>query len=1122
MQAFLKLTGLVFMCAALVFTPGCSKERKQRNHLAKAESLIAKEQFQRAEIELINAIRIPPENATAYHRLGVVYQAQGRWLDAYRCFRQADRLTPGNPDYQVALGNIEIHLGMHPLARSNVFHRALVALKQAPTNTEAMLLLSQSVYTTNSANEALNILGASPAGIRESAAYHTARGNTLLRLVRLGEALQEFQTALKIDTNLVAAYEGAAEFELMRGNANAAGSAYRRASELAPHRSRSRLSFANFVIRLGATNSVHLARPAIEETSSKAPDFVPAWLTLARLNRLERKYTEAAANLQKALAIEPNHQEALLLRATLHLDQGNLTNALAQLQKAASAYPKDPEVLLALARIQLQADQISDASATVARVLSIQTNNIAGLLLHAQITARSGNDAQALPALLSVTSLAPKLAEPRFLLASVYARQGQAQKAMEQWSFIRSNLPATRPVLLSLATNQAQSGFTNDAAATFLEVAELEPTNAAVQISVAQQLIYCGRLSDSRRLLQRLLDTTTNSLMAQSALADIDVFEKKWDSAKQRLNAELQKTAEPGLWVQLGQTHIQHANNLFAESPEWKRFRASPSTVAKPSITNVAPALVQLRAAETALRKGLELNPELKKAAVLLKNLYEATGRTEESMELVNDLLADENTAAGQEAKALLFERRKQYKEAAAAYEAALKLDPNLYVSLNNLAAIYTEYLPNRDQALSLAERAYKLAPAMPHIQDTLGWLLVLRGDYRRGRDLLLQATQNNRGEPDVLFHLGAAHYFLGAEESAVNNLTAALDAAKNPNKQFSKKAEAARYLEILKFDPAKAGPQVRAVLEQCWADNPRDIVAMSRLAALDEQANAPEAALQKYEKAIAQNPDYWPALFGAARLHLNHEGDHKKALDLATRARTLNPSDPAIAHLLGVLAFKTGDHRGAETLLSEAANSPALAGNPQVSYDLAWAAYSMGRIEAAERAMALAAQDQAFDKQRQAQAFLAAAGAVSDRTRAAQFVPEARKLVADNPAHLPALMVIALASEAKPAPKEAAESYSAILVKYPRFAPAARNLAILSLLDLQDPRNALALANKAREGYPEDASLAAVAEIARHRLKQRVDVTALERAINRGLPQGLEQEANRVIKELRQPPRKS
>jgi putative PEP-CTERM system TPR-repeat lipoprotein len=98
---------------------------------------------------------------------------------------------------------------------------------------------------------------------------------------------------------------------------------------------------------------------------------------------------------------------------------------------------------------------------------------------------------------------------------------------------------------------------------------------------------------------------------------------------------------------------------------------------------------------------------------------------------------------------------KRQFKPAIAALQAALKTNPSNPAALNNLAWAYQE--ENDARALPMAEQAYKLAGDNPAIMDTLGWILVQRGETARGIELLRKAVSAAPKASDVRFHLAAA-----------------------------------------------------------------------------------------------------------------------------------------------------------------------------------------------------------------------------------------------------------------------------------------------------------------------------------------------------------------------------
>jgi predicted Zn-dependent protease len=74
----------------------------------------------------------------------------------------------------------------------------------------------------------------------------------------------------------------------------------------------------------------------------------------------------------------------------------------------------------------------------------------------------------------------------------------------------------------------------------------------------------------------------------------------------------------------------------------------------------------------------------------------------------------------------------------------------------------------NKDpKALELAEKAYKLAPDQANIIDTLGSLLVDKGDLDRGVELLRKAYSLAPNNPMIQFNLANALVKIGKDAEA-------------------------------------------------------------------------------------------------------------------------------------------------------------------------------------------------------------------------------------------------------------------------------------------------------------------------------------------------------------------
>jgi tetratricopeptide (TPR) repeat protein len=125
---------------------------------------------------------------------------------------------------------------------------------------------------------------------------------------------------------------------------------------------------------------------------------------------------------------------------------------------------------------------------------------------------------------------------------------------------------------------------------------------------------------------------------------------------------------------------------------------------------------------------------------------------------------------------------------------AIIRKNPGHAGSRNDLAWLLAESGGNLDTALSLAEDARRLDPS-PDILDTLGWVLVKRGEGAAAVSILEKAHEKQPDSPSVRYHLGTALAMAGDADRAREMLKSALDA-----EGFDEADEARR--ELAKLEP--------------------------------------------------------------------------------------------------------------------------------------------------------------------------------------------------------------------------------------------------------------------------------------------------------------------------------
>jgi len=117
----------------------------------------------------------------------------------------------------------------------------------------------------------------------------------------------------------------------------------------------------------------------------------------------------------------------------------------------------------------------------------------------------------------------------------------------------------------------------------------------------------------------------------------------------------------------------------------------------------------------------------------------------------------------------LVYEALGRPQEATAAFEAALKLNPQGLELLNDYSYVLAQRGEELDRALEMAELINDLRPDYPAYQDTYGWVYYKMKDYNKAKRWIGEALQNGGDDhPLVLEHYGDVLFQLDDQEGAL------------------------------------------------------------------------------------------------------------------------------------------------------------------------------------------------------------------------------------------------------------------------------------------------------------------------------------------------------------------
>jgi putative PEP-CTERM system TPR-repeat lipoprotein len=592
---------------------------------------------------------------------------------------------------------------------------------------------------------------------------------------------------------------------------------------------------------------------------------------LADAKQYQQKGDTKAAMIQLKNAVEqsPEDGEARMQLAALEFDMGDSVSADKELHKARSlgiaadrVLPMMGKAMLLQGHAKELLDEISADKAARSPIL---------LALRGDALLATGSADEAKQAYEQALALNPNQGEALLGLARHAMGQRDQDGAQRYIADAMAKDPKNPDVWMAHGAMLRLQGKQEEALGAYDQVLKLKPDHRTAHIEKAYVLIGTGKFADAKAEIDAASKAAPNNLLVTYTEALYDFSQGKFAAAEESLQKVLKSAPE----------HMPSV--LLAGASELN--------------------LGTLEQAERHLRHYLESNP--------------------------NDLYARKLLA-----QTLL--KGSQPADAAAALAPVLKdstQDPQL------LALAGESYMQVRDfnKANAYLEKAAALAPKAAAVRTSLGLAKLAQGDQARGMSELEMATTLDPKSPQAVMALVQTQMNLKQYDKALASIQS-LEKQQPDNAQVQNMKGA---VYMAKGDRANA----RAAFEKSVALQATYFPAVTNLARMDLEDGKPDAAkgrFQKvldkdknnfgamaalgdlamaqkktdeatswYEKASSANPDaVVPALkLGTHYMQINQP---QKALTLARKFQTANPTNPELLDLVGQAQVATKDYSSA------------------------------------------------------------------------------------------------------------------------------------------------------------------------------------------------------------------
>ncbi|MFZ6649224.1 tetratricopeptide repeat protein [Undibacterium sp. TJN25] len=334
----------------------------------------------------------------------------------------------------------------------------------------------------------------------------------------------------------------------------------------------------------------------------------------------------------------------------------------------------------------------------------------------------------------------------------------QAEKLFKQAALKQPKSPAPLIGLAEIARARK-----NDAEVERLlrKAIDVDPKNAQTHLVMGSAFYSRGRLGDTEAEFLKAAELAPKSVAPLMALADLYLnVMKRPDKAAEYFGKVIQLSpGQASAHLGLGMSDV---------------------------------ALHDFAAAETSLNKARSLAPSSPLPLMALAQLQGNRSKPKEAVALLQQAADLAPTMEDIPLRmGIFYQQLKQWNDAYAAYEKALRLNSKLVVAYNNLAWMAADRKERLDDAERWGAKAVELVPNEPSLKDTYAWVKRARGDNKAALALLESITVTGNPRAEFFYHLAIVREELGQKPQAA----AAYKRALEINPQFGQAEDAKQRL---------------------------------------------------------------------------------------------------------------------------------------------------------------------------------------------------------------------------------------------------------------------------------------------------------------------------------------
>jgi len=509
----------------------------------------------------------------------------------------------------------------------------------------------------------------------------------------------------------------------------------------------------------GSDNILKLAIEQYQEIVKLDPQSVDDHLLLGRLYRLSNDMPKAEAELNTAIKIDPNSEEAVTTLAMLYTDEGDTAHAL----KVLSSIPdssRSAKLYSALGAAYEQRKEYKNAIDSYKHAIVLDRDNLDAIRGLAENYLNDGQLEAALEQYKVISDSNPEDAQTYVRIAEIYRRQAKYDLALENLKHADTLIPDTAEVPYSMAAVYQAQGRYDEAAKLLQDL--LKKTEKSSEIGTSQtdrnnRAIFIERLG----MVYREQENYT---------AAVETFRKMLTLGDENARSGYQEIID-----------------TYRDSKQWPQATAAAKEAVQklPNDRDLRMVLDAQLAdmgefdqAVADIKGMLKGGPEDRDVHLRLAIIYTRAKRwndAEQSLAKAEQLSSKpDDKAYVSFLRGDLYQRQKMFDQADSEFRKVLAVtpptDPQAAATLNYLGYMNADRGVKLEESLNYIKQALTFEPNNGAYLDSLGWAYFKLGKYDQAEENLNKAAVHMGSDPTVQEHLGDLYQKTGRLKLAASH----------------------------------------------------------------------------------------------------------------------------------------------------------------------------------------------------------------------------------------------------------------------------------------------------------------------------------------------------------------